>query len=405
MSAHSVADRVAALRAELWDAEYRPIALYSWNVDWLPLRDRGKRPKGDEWQARARRDPPEAVEAPVESDAINTGILCDRLRVPDIDVDESSIVANLRALAISRFGETVMRYRENSPRCLLVYQASESEPAKRQIVGKLGKVEILGRGQQFAAYGRHPSGALLRLAPESLVQTACHTLPTITEDQITNFFAAAMPLIGATKEKNEGAGMRAEDPAELRTLLQALCESGAERIARPDDLPDELRTQLAVALAASERLRRRWAGDVSDLRASGRDLSRSGQDFSFAALLKGAGFTPASVAACLLAFDHGSAFDESKHASASARIRYVARSALRAATSPARSGAERKAPDPRRKETTRTAFRLLRAGVSGSDVLATLHWQNLQRAEPLAPEVIGASALWAARQLKGGADA
>ena len=216
MTVLSVADRALALRAELWDAGYRPITLYSWNVTTIPEKDRGKRPMGDAWQARARRNPPDAVEAPFEADAINTGILCDGLRAVDIDVENTGIVAGIRAIAATHLGETAMRYRENSPRTLLVYRAAQGEPGKRQIVGRAGKVEILGRGQQFAAYGRHPSGALLRWMPSSLVQTPRDTLPAVTEEQIGTFFAEVMPLIGATREKSETAAVRAEDPTELQ---------------------------------------------------------------------------------------------------------------------------------------------------------------------------------------------
>jgi hypothetical protein len=374
---------------ELWDAGYRPIALYSWDLAWLPLKDRGKRPKGDEWQARARQNPPGAVSAPVELDAMNNGILCDGLRVPDIDVEDADTVAHLRSLAFHCLGDAPLRYRENSARCLFVYRATEGEPPKRQIVGKFGKVEVLGRGQQFAAYGRHPSGALLRWAPEGLAQTARDTLPAVTEAQITAFFAEAMPLIGAKAEKAAGDGVRAEDPAELRTILQILGDGGAERIATAEDLPAGLHAKLDAAVAASDRLSRRWTGDVSDLHACGRDSSRSGQDFSLAALLKRAGFAPTQAATCLLAFDHGSAHDEAKHPDARARLRYVARSALRASAPAERSEHER--------ELCRAALDLLRAGVEELDVVGHIREVNADSAAPLGDRHVDEILFWAAR--------
>ena len=120
----TVIERVAALRAELGDAGYRPLALYNWDLAWLPLKDRAKRPKGEAWQERARREPSEGAEAPVEPDAINTGILCDGLRALDIDVEDAGIVASVRSLTFACFGETAMRYRDNSPRVLLPYRAT-----------------------------------------------------------------------------------------------------------------------------------------------------------------------------------------------------------------------------------------------------------------------------------------
>ncbi len=384
-----VLEAVAALRAELFDAGYRPIALYNWNASSLPLKDRGKRPKGDAWQARARRNPPEAAEARVETDATCTGILCDGLRALDLDIEDAAVAHHSRAIALSTLGHAPIRFRDNSPRCLLVYRAAEGEPDKRQIVGKLGKIEMLGRGQQFAAYGHHHTGALLRWMPEGLAQTPRHTLPAVTEAEITEFFAKVMPLIGARAEKRDDAGVRAEDPAELRTLLRTLADLGAERISGMNDLSAELQARLAAALAAPSRLRSRWTGDISDLRASGRDCSRSGQDFSVAALLKGAGFSPADVAACLLAFEHGSAFDETKHPDARTRLRYVARSALRASTAPQRSDAER--------SVARLALRMLRAGAASRDVLSRINAVNTTFATPVQAETLNAIALWAAR--------
>ena len=62
---------------------------------------------------------------------------------------------------------------------------------------------------------------------------------------------------------------------------------------------------------------------------------------------------------------------------------------------------ERKAPDPRRKETTRTAFRLLRQGAPSADLLAELHARNNRRSDPLPPGVVDEIALWAAANQRG----
>lgn len=56
--------------------------------------------------------------------------------------------------------------------------------------------------------------------------------------------------------------------------------------------------------------------------------------------------------------------------------------------------------DPRRKETARLAFRLLRYGMASDEILAALHAQNRGRAEPLPDDVIGATAVWATRSAK-----
>lgn len=387
-----VLERVASLRARLWDCGFRPVAIY--NADSRCTTSPGKAPWGDEWQLRARQTPPEAAFARVEPDAWNTGVLCDGLRVLDADVEDPDAIAQLRGLAFTHLGEAPTRYRENSPRFLTPYRAAEGQPRKRFIAGRLGKVEILGFGQQFVAFGKHPSGAPLRWRPESLAQTPRGALPAVTEFQVGQFLAAAMPIIGATREKNESATVRPEDSAELQEVLRLLINSGAEQITTHDDLPSELQAKLAAALAASDRLRGRWAAEVEDLLAAGHDASRSGRDFSLAALLKRAGFVPADAAMCLLAFDHGSANDEAKHPDARTRLRYVARSALRASAAPQRSEAER--------ELCRVALALLRDGVDEWDVLQHIREVNAASATPLARDNVTGIALWAARTV--GAD-
>ena len=206
MSASVATEAVVALRAELWDAGYRPLAVYGHDVQRVASKDRGKRPKGDDWQLRARLDPPEAAEATAELDALNTGILCDGLRALDLDVDDADLVARLRALAFETLGEAPMRSRDNSPRCLLLYGATEGEPTKRVLAGKLGKVEVLGRGQQFVGFGFHPSGAVLRWHPMAPTAFTREALPAITEAQVTAFLAAAAQIIGADEKASRAAG-------------------------------------------------------------------------------------------------------------------------------------------------------------------------------------------------------
>jgi hypothetical protein len=66
---------------------------------------------------------------------------------------------------------------------------------------------------------------------------------------------------------------------------------------------------------------------------------------------------------------------------------------------------ERKLPDPRRKETTRTAFRLLRMGARSADLLAELHARNDRRSDRLPPAMVDEIALWAAANQRGRANA
>jgi Bifunctional DNA primase/polymerase, N-terminal len=317
-------DQARALREELYDAGFRPVAISSPDAD---HRNAGKAPFEWEWQIKARQDPPEALRCN-RRDALNTGILCDGLRALDIDVDDLALVQRIRATAIMAWGEAPMRVRDNSSRCLLLYRAAEGEPPKRKLDGKLGKLEILGYGQQFVAYGRHPSGAELRWMPEPPHLVPREQLPPVTEEQITRFFALVAPMLEAAGENLSGSAVKPEDTAELRALVEALAATGASAVTEWSHLPPGTAARVREALGRSHRATDRWEGLCDDLIGAGRDRSRSGMDMSLAGLLKGVGAAPLDVALALLVFPHGAAHVREKHPTEAQRLRYVARTAL-----------------------------------------------------------------------------
>ena len=67
-----------------------------------------------------------------------------------------------------------------------------------------------------------------------------------------------------------------------------------------------------------------------------------------------------------------------------------------------RPASEREDQKALRKETARYAFRMLRAGIPGTELLARLHVENDQRSSPLSRDAVTDTALWAARQMNGG---
>ncbi len=236
-------DAATAFRGELWDAGWRPVPLYSWDCPHprLTAKDRGKRPKGEGWQDRARLDPPEAAEAVPDGDALETGILCDGLRALDLDIDDPPTVATLRALAVQMFGDTLVRHRYNSPRILMPYRAAMGTPGKRSLAGTKGKIEVLGEGNQFAAAERHPSGAVLRWTPENPATTPLHTVPAITEVQLDAFLAEAAPLIGHNpKEAAVPGAVRngAHQPSAHGAEADPLDVVAALAVIPPDDALD-----------------------------------------------------------------------------------------------------------------------------------------------------------------------
>ena len=82
-------DDVRTLRQACWANGYRPIAIWSpgaCDKTGQPIKGAGKRPQGEDWRQRARRDPPDAVTGSISSLALNTGILTGTIAGIDVDV-------------------------------------------------------------------------------------------------------------------------------------------------------------------------------------------------------------------------------------------------------------------------------------------------------------------------------
>jgi putative DNA primase/helicase len=204
--------RASQARKALWESGYRPVALYR----------RGKRPWGNDWVERARRNPPEAVAGESFDELDNTGILCDGLRAIDIDVDDPARAAELDRLVVQMFGKAPMRYRENSPRHLHLFSAAEGQPHHRGVSNRENgeKVEVLGAGQQLLAHGLHDSGAALHWTHF----VAAADLTPLTEDQVGEFLEAAAKIIGATDIRGSGGGAGIRPPEELEAVNCELLE-------------------------------------------------------------------------------------------------------------------------------------------------------------------------------------
>jgi hypothetical protein len=199
---------VAAIRDRCWDHGWRPMPVLSWDHPDPIIA--GKAPLGKDWGKRARQNPPECIKlGAVVKHAWNTGILCDGLRLIDIDVDDTEKAGAVRKLAVETLGDTIGRYRDNSARSALAYRAADGSPAHREITGAAHttefscRVEVLGHGQQFVAHGVHKSGVPIWWSPAGPDQTAVDDLPAVTEDAITAFLKAAALLIGADPEQVE----------------------------------------------------------------------------------------------------------------------------------------------------------------------------------------------------------
>jgi AAA domain/Primase C terminal 2 (PriCT-2)/Bifunctional DNA primase/polymerase, N-terminal len=222
-------ESVSATRLQLWESGYRPVPVVNGDASGPSP---GKRPLGDNWRQAALKDPPFCVSSPAVPFALNTGILADGLRAIDIDVDDPQMARRIQAMAVDRFGETCIRMRRNSPRSLILYRAATGTPPKVVIAGTdRQKVEILGAGQQFVAFGRHDSGADLEWFPEPPGEVTASQLPSVTEDDILAFLEAVAPLIGARPPgkhtQDHFAATEAQaDPLRIAAAIAAIPNAG-----------------------------------------------------------------------------------------------------------------------------------------------------------------------------------
>lgn len=224
-------ESVFAIRSQLWESGFRPVPIVNHDATGPSP---GKRPLGKDWRQDALKDPPFCVAAPAVAHALNTGLLADGFRAIDIDVDDMATANRIRAMAVDRFGETSIRMRRNSPRCLLLYRAAIGAPAKVILAGTdRQKVEILGAGQQFVAFGRHDSGADLEWFPEAPGEITADSLPSVTEEDVLAFLAVVAPLIGAeTPNHSNGHDHHAAtepqaEPLRVAAALANISNAGA----------------------------------------------------------------------------------------------------------------------------------------------------------------------------------
>ncbi len=201
-------DEATKQRAALWRCNFRPVAVVDGNA---PGPSPGKRPVGMKWQNEARRNPPLWATHPAVLTVTNTGILCDGLQAIDIDCDDPEIARWCYEFAVTTLGRAPVRFRRNSPRMLVLFRALEGEPSKRSIQGAdhskqhSCRIEVLGRGQQFVAFGIHDTGAPLEWkdAPAPGVITVAE-LPAVSEAQILEYLDRCAAIIRAPSPKANG---------------------------------------------------------------------------------------------------------------------------------------------------------------------------------------------------------
>ncbi len=142
----------------------------------------------------------------------NTGLRCGRLVGVDIDCDDVEVADALDVLASDILGiSDLVRYGQGEKR-LIVYRLAEPIRKRRttkyldEQTGVSYQVEILSRGSQFAAYGRHPSGIAYEWVEAEPATTDIQDISVTTEAKLDEYVEAAEQYL-------EGLGLPASSQA------------------------------------------------------------------------------------------------------------------------------------------------------------------------------------------------
>ena len=161
----------------------------------------------------------------------NTGILCDGLRVFDLDIDDSEIGAAVKAILVPFLPPGgLVRQRQGSPRIATILRA-EGRPGKLSVAGARGKVEVLGVGQQVLVHGAHPSGGCWFFDGPAPWDVPLADVPTISEKIVAEALQAIAasgllgPSVANPRAGGSGRGFRptwyGSEAAALRARIVA----------------------------------------------------------------------------------------------------------------------------------------------------------------------------------------
>jgi hypothetical protein len=180
----------------------KPTDLHLWlrSQGYSPIPVCGKRPPMDEWQKLHEVKPKQIWNWRKEwPNAKSTGILTKSTPAIDIDILDAAAVEAVEGLIRKHFGRrgTVIARVGKAPKRLIPFRTDE--PFKKFSLnviapdGKTGqKIEILGDGQQFVAYGIHPDTKKpYQWHGGELSDVSREDLPCVSESDMKAFLAEA----------------------------------------------------------------------------------------------------------------------------------------------------------------------------------------------------------------------
>jgi Family of unknown function (DUF5906) len=129
----------------------------------------------------------------------SVGLQCRIFNVADLDIEDEAMAQAIESIAIRIFGRALVRYRDGSPRRLLLYKA-KGKLRKRRIAwrddtGTIHAIDWLAYGQQFVCEGPHPKGGSYRWRDPHPCDVGIDGVTEITEEQVNRFFVEVVQYI------------------------------------------------------------------------------------------------------------------------------------------------------------------------------------------------------------------
>ena len=223
----------------------------------IPIKANEKRPAFSQWQKMRL----SALDVPQYA-GFGVGILCGVGAFPicavDTDSTDQAFVDAVRAYCAEHLDAIVHPALERvgqAPKLLLVYRAADAgwsklaSPAYRDLFGITHRVEILGSGQQFVAYGTHPkTGKPYEWVDALGGAAAVHArqLPIVTAEQIAALLAYVDTLAvaeGLTAAPAAHAAGPARTPRSAPAERDALLNYEPPLALSPDAVRDLIQSQ------------------------------------------------------------------------------------------------------------------------------------------------------------------
>lgn len=186
----------------------------------IPIRPNEKRPALRGWQ-NARLTPEDCARWPDHGVGLLCGVGDTPLAAFDLDTLDAELAAEFENYCFEQLGPAPVRIGQ-WPKRLLLYRAAEAGWLKassawlEDMLGDRHRLEVLGAGQQFVAFGVHPSGTAYFWADEwgTLPDWAAEALDVVTLDQVQRAIEVFEKMAG---QRGYESGVGAAPPNDGRT--------------------------------------------------------------------------------------------------------------------------------------------------------------------------------------------